>query len=116
MWQGGEGSTPAGLCFDAKVPRNADFITMEFTLNDAETHVPFRVDYFDSILAWPRDMLSDKRLALGSRAFPTLIGISIMRLARPEPMAMGCLQQCLLWGLICSLQPVYYPCTKLHSM
>ncbi|CAL8471752.1 g11294 [Coccomyxa elongata] len=36
--KGGAGSTEAGLCFDAKVPRNADLITMEFTLNDAYHH------------------------------------------------------------------------------
>ncbi|CAL8471753.1 g11295 [Coccomyxa elongata] len=61
MWQGGEGSTAAGLCFDAKVPRNADFITMEFTLNDADYAVPFAVEYLHSMLDWPRDMLSDNR-------------------------------------------------------
>ncbi len=70
MWQGGEGSTAAGLCFDAKVPRTADFITMEFTLNDADYAVPFAVEYLHSPLDWPRDMLSDNRSAHRSTWFP----------------------------------------------
>ncbi|BDA47126.1 hypothetical protein COCOBI_09-5810 [Coccomyxa sp. Obi] len=77
--KGGSGSTETALCFDAKVPRNADLITMEFTLNDAYSHVPYAVEHnIHNPLAWPRDMHSDRRHAPKFSSFRTWRGFEVL--------------------------------------